>query len=177
MQYGSSEGTPPFRIVVFVLFSIVMACGIFIGLSVKGIPPLAGGIALLAWVVLPHAYGLALSIHHRHTEAAVVISLFLGFWIYLGVGMIANAPGLTAALVFIEPPIFCSVYVMAYFYGRIDTTLRAILIGLGSTVLFLWCTKLISALHVATPYVVGALGFWVLAEAAYLLAKHQRPTY
>ncbi|MFH1171358.1 MAG: hypothetical protein V1778_02370 [bacterium] len=164
----------PFNIVIYVLFSIVVACGIFIGLSMKQIAPLPGGLALLVWVALPHTVGMFLSIRHKHTEAAIVIALFLGFWLYLGSGLLFIEPSvLQHALKFIEPPIFLSIIVLTSFYGRIDRSLQAILGGLGATVFFLWLTKIWESLGAAIPIVVGALGLWALGEAAYLLNRHQ----
>lgn len=152
-----------FKTVPFVLYGIFMACAIYIGLSAKGIPPLPAALALLFWVALPHAIGLYISIREGHNESAIIIGIFLGFWLYLGIGLlVVPIPDLQKGLIFVEPAIAILVFVLSSFYTSKDKSLRNILIGLGTTVAFLWVSKFLPTLHSLVPLVVGALGIWAL---------------
>jgi len=139
-----------------------MACCIFPGLVLKAISPQVGALALLVWVALPHSIGLFLSILHGHNVAAIIIALFLGFWLNLGVGLFTPFAGqVQTALKFIEPGIFISVFGLQYFYAKKDKSLQHVLWGLGVTVIYLWLTKFFQVLNMGTPYVIWGLGIWV----------------
>ena len=166
------EGKQSFNTVAFVLFAIWMACMVFPGLSLKSIPVKSVALALLLFVAFPHAVGLYLSIRQNHTEAAIIIGLFLSFWLFLGIGFFILSPlEVSETLKFIEPGMAIAVFCLQYFYKDKDKSLQYILIGLGTTITYLWLSKFVLWLESGVPYVVWGLGICTLVVAIHQLRK------
>lgn len=176
LQANPVEGLiekPGFNPVVLALFSIAVMCGVYIGLNEKAIPPAAAALAFLVWGVLPHSVCLYESIRHGHTEASVVLMLFQGFWLFLGIGLLTlPAHDLHQCLRYAEPVIAVATFIMAYFY-REKKPLERILVGLGVTVSWLWMSKLLGSDAWIGSWVVGVLGFFVFVVAIIQLGQHQ----
>jgi hypothetical protein len=168
---------PGFNPVILALFSISIMCGIYIGLNERSIPPYAAALGFLLWGALPHGICLFESIRHGHTEASVVLMLFMGFWLYLGIGLLTlPVHDLHLCLRYAEPVIGIATFVMVYFY-RDKTSLARILVGLGLTVGWLWLSKLIGAPSWIGSWVVGVLGVFVFIVAVIQLKQHQTRVY
>ena len=152
-----------FNTVAFLLITgIFMACNIFPGIILHKIPLDVAGFALLLFVGLPHIIGTFIAVHEGKTLAATVIMIFLSFWLYLSLGLLLFPyEDLSAGLVYIEPGMFIAIYFLQYFYRK-ARSLQYILLGLATTVLYLWLSKLIPFLGPGIPIVVTSLGIWVL---------------
>jgi hypothetical protein len=176
---GDIQGPAPhapagFNPVILALFSITVMCGIFIGFNEKALPPVAAGLGFLLWGALPHAICMYESVRQGHTEASVVLMLFLGFWLFLGIGLLVAPPAdLVAVLRYAEPVIALAVFIMCVYYRR-TPSLSRILIGLGVTVSWLWASKLIHAPAFIASWIVGILGCFVFLTAIVQLNQHQR---
>jgi hypothetical protein len=168
------EEKPGFNPVILALFSIVVMCGAYIGLNEKAIPPAAAALAFLVWGALPHSVCLYESIRHGHVEAAVVLMLYMGFWLFLGIGLLTLPPeDLHKCLRYVEPVIAFATGIMVYFY-RTKHSLAWILGGLGFTVVVLWASKLPkNSPHWIGSWVVGMLGVGVFVVAVIQLKRHQ----
>jgi hypothetical protein len=149
--------------VIFVLFSIICLCPLFIGLQIKLLPPHPGGLLILLFGALPHTIGLIVSAREGNTLAASIIFLFCAFWWYIGTMLILIALSISTkdqyivGLKCIEPPIAISVFILMNMYTR-KRSLFFILLGLGITVTYLWLAKtILPPLEQGVPYVVGAL--------------------
>lgn len=150
--------------VIFVLFSIIALCFLFIGLQVKSLPPHPGGLLILLFGAIFHSIGLFVSIREGNTPAACIIGLFCMFWWYIGIMLVLIALGIStkeqyvSGLKWLEPAIALSVFILSYMYTRIKPLLY-ILLGLGTTVIYLWVAKtMFPVLEGGVAYVVGALG-------------------
>jgi hypothetical protein len=151
--------------VIFVLFSIICLCFLFIGLQVKSLPPHPGGMLILLFGAMFHSIGLIVSVREGNTPAACIIGLFCFFWWYIGLMLVFISLGISTkeqyilGLKWIEPAIALSVFILSYMYTRVKP-LFYILLGLGITVTYLWAAKaFFPSMEVGVPYVVGALGF------------------
>jgi hypothetical protein len=114
-----------------------------------------------------------MSVRGGHTEASVVLMLFLGFWLFLGVGLLTlPAHDLHQCLRYAEPVIALAVFIMSYYYHD-KRSLQRILFGLGVTVAWLWFSKIIGASPRIGSVVVGTLGFFVFVVAEIQLAQYQ----
>lgn len=165
-----------FNNVAFVLLSgIWMACWIMPGLTLKVIPPEAGGLALILLPGMAHAIGLAISIHGGHTEAAIIMHLFLGgFWMYYGIGLLYLTPAaINATMKFVEPGVAISLCCLQRKYKE-DKSLRGILIWLAGTIVFLWLSKFYSPLETIVPYAIWALGAGTQTVGMYQLEKRPK---
>jgi len=161
------EGRKQLDVVSFVLVGIFFACVIFAGLSAGKIPADAAGVAILSWVALAHVAGLIYSICKGETEAAVVIFVFSGFWLTLGIGLnILKSESLHQLLLWVEPALFLVVVMWQCFY-RDDSELRAILFGLAGIIAWLFISKFLPVISVATPVLVLCLGVWAITLALY----------
>ncbi|MFA6588311.1 MAG: hypothetical protein WCT08_04540 [Patescibacteria group bacterium] len=154
----------PLNTVIFVLFSIISLCFLFIGLQVKSLPPHPGGLLILLFGAIFHSIGLFVSIREGNTPAACIIGIFCMFWWYIGIMLVLIALGIStkdqyvSGLKWLEPSVALSVYILSYMYTRIKS-LFYILLGLGTTVVYLWAAKaILPGLEDGVPYVVGALG-------------------
>lgn len=150
-----------FNVVMLALTSIYLVCGVFIGLSLKILPAKIGGLLLLLVGALPHCICLALAIQAGHTTAACVLAIFSFFWLYLGIAYAfikpdPNETGLLSnidkGLLFLEPPMAVMIFVYQQDYWAKDVVLAWLLNGLGATVVYLWLTKFVAALHTAGTY-------------------------
>lgn len=150
-----------FNVVLLALTSIYLVCGIFIGLSLKMLPPRIGGLLLLLVGALPHCICLVLAIQAGHTTAACVLAIFSFFWLYLGIAYTfikpdPNDTGLLSpidkGLLFLEPPMAVMIFVYQQDYWAKDVVLAWLLNGLGATVVYLWLTKFVAALHTSAEY-------------------------
>ncbi|MDD5040665.1 MAG: hypothetical protein PHY34_05985 [Patescibacteria group bacterium] len=158
--------------VIFILCSIVVLCPLFVGLQVKSLPPHPGGLLILLFGGVLHTIGLRVSIRKGDTPAACIIGLFCLFWWYIGTMLALIALGIATkeqyvvGLKWLEPPIALLIYILSYQYSAKKHLFR-VLVGLGTTVVYLWLAKaLIPALEAGVPFVVGALGVgsvWALA--------------
>ena len=150
-----------FNVVMLALTSIYLVCGIFIGLSIKMLPPKIGGLLLLLVGALPHAICLVLAIQAGHSTAACVLAIFTFFWLYLGIAYTFITPdpndtgllsGIDKGLLFLEPPMAVMIFVYQQDYWAKDAVLAWLLNGLGATVVYLWLTKFVAALHTSSAY-------------------------
>ncbi|MBR9911086.1 MAG: hypothetical protein GYB33_12130 [Gammaproteobacteria bacterium] len=150
-----------FNVILLALTSIYLVCGIFIGLSMKMLPPKFGGLLLLLCGALPHCVCLILAIQAGHTVSACILAIFSVFWIYLGSGYLFLKPdpndtgllsGLDRGLLFLEPPMAVMIFVFQQDYWAKSTVLAWLLGSLGVTVIYLWLTKFVAALHTSSEY-------------------------
>ncbi|MFA5134545.1 MAG: hypothetical protein WC505_02020 [Patescibacteria group bacterium] len=149
--------------VSFVLLSIIMICPLFIGIHMKQIPPIPGGIAILCFGATLHGIGLKVAWKQNKTFAAGIIGLFYAFWLYCGFGLLALGFGtiekeqFDSVFVWCELPLALSILILAFAYCGVKRLFR-ILLGLMGTVVYLWLSKvLFHGLQSGVPVVVGAL--------------------
>ncbi len=149
------------NVVLLALTSIYLVCGIFIGLSLKMLPPRIGGLLLLLVGALPHCICLVLAIQAGHTTSACVLAIFSFFWLYLGISYAFLTPNpndtgllsdIDKGLLFLEPPMAVMIFVYQQDYWAKDVVLAWLLNGLGATVVYLWLTKFAAALHTSSEY-------------------------
>ena len=160
-----SERKEPLDVVSLVLVGIFFACVIFTGSITKKIPADAAGLALLSWVALVHMIGLIYSVCKEETEAAVIIFIFTGFWVFLGLGLIAlPTESSHALLLWVEPALIMVILFWQSLYKG-ETALRAILWGLLWIISWLFASKFMPCLEVVTPIWVMLLGVWALCLA------------
>lgn len=171
MTEGSKEH---FDAVVLAFVAIAIACAIFGSLAAGLIPAKEAGIALVSWAATGHVIALICVITQRETNAAVVLFVFMGFWICVGLGLnFLSSHGLHKLLVVIEPTLLFITLLWQFLY-RDKKKLRSVLLGLAWVILWLFLSKFVPQLSVATPYWVWALGLYLLILAFCQRLRAQR---
>lgn len=140
---SEEKGEEKFDIVAFVISAgIWMGCWILSGLTLKAIPPMASGLAILVGPAPMHIIGLGLSIYKNKTESAIILGIFSTFWLFNGIGLIClPSADINKTLILMEPAIFILIPFFQDFYKE-KKEIRIILIWLAITVLYSWLTKI-----------------------------------
>ncbi len=154
-----------FDAVTLAFVAIAIACAIFGSLAAGLIPAREAGFALLSWAATGHVITLICVIIQHETNAAVVLFVFMGFWICAGLGLsFLSSHGLHRLLMVIEPTLLAITFLWQFLY-RNKRQLRCVLLGLAWVILWLFVSKFIPQLGVMTPYWVWALGLYLLLLA------------
>lgn len=159
------EKTPvPFNTVLYVLDSIIMLVVLFIGVHEKIMAPGVGGLLILLFGAAPHTVGFGIAVRQDNTMAATIIGTFCSFWWYVSSMLLALAAGIATKAHYVGGlkvallGIAIIVFQSAWAYRR-ARSLLLILLGLGTTVTYLWIADaVVPALEHYSSWVVGALG-------------------
>lgn len=142
-----AEPKGQFNTVIFLLPFLAIACVIFTALVEGWFTFKLAGICLIPFVVVPHIVCFGVSVAQGNTPGGIVIFTFTGFWSTFTYGLFFLArEEINQILKVIEFPIFVVVFLCAFVFYRQVKPLFWILIGLGTTVFYLWIAKFTHAL-------------------------------